>query len=50
MAKHDPVGIVAGSFGFFCSMLMLFFKFVPSISMHEVINLTIKDRNSRVET
>jgi len=39
-------GIVAGSFGFFCSMLMLFFKFVPSISMHEVINLAIKGQKS----
>jgi Ni/Fe-hydrogenase subunit HybB-like protein len=39
-------GIVAGSFGFFGSMLMLFFKFVPSVSMHEVTRLVFKERNS----
>jgi len=29
-------GIVFGSFGFFCLMLMLFFKLVPSVSIYEV--------------
>jgi Ni/Fe-hydrogenase subunit HybB-like protein len=37
-------GNVAGSFGFFCLMLMIFFKFVPSLSMHEMINFVMKDR------
>ena len=40
-------GIVAGSFGFFCMMLMIFFKFVPSLSMHEVIPLAMKERGLR---
>ncbi len=34
-------GIVAGSFGFFGLMLMIFFKLVPSVSMHEVIPLVM---------
>lgn len=52
MWDHDqwpgPVmwGIVAGSFGFFCLMLMIFFKFVPSLSMHEVTRLVMKEQNS----
>ncbi|HEY5994081.1 MAG TPA: polysulfide reductase, partial [Gallionellaceae bacterium] len=37
-------GIVAGSFGFFCMMLMIFFKLVPSVSMHEVIPLAMRER------
>ena len=39
-------GIVAGSFGFFCLMLMIFFKLVPSVSMHEVIPLVMKEGSS----
>jgi Ni/Fe-hydrogenase subunit HybB-like protein len=37
-------GIVFGSFGFFCLMLLLFFKLVPSISIYEVTGLIMKER------
>ena len=39
-------GIVAGSFGFFCLMLLIFFKLVPSVSMHEVIPMVLPERNA----
>ncbi|HEX5363818.1 MAG TPA: NrfD/PsrC family molybdoenzyme membrane anchor subunit [Gallionella sp.] len=39
-------GIVFGSFGFFCTMLMIFFKFVPSISIYEVAGLAIKEQQA----
>ncbi len=42
-------GIVAGSFGFFCMMLMIFFKLVPSVSMYEVINLVMNKQSKEQE-
>lgn len=40
-------GIVGGSFGFFCLMLMIFFKLVPCVSMYEVIQLVTENRDNR---
>ena len=37
-------GIVFGSFGFFCLMLTLFFKLVPSVSIYEVAGLAMKEQ------
>jgi len=39
-------GIVAGSFGFFCLMLMIFFKLVPSVSIYEVTALVMNESDS----
>jgi Ni/Fe-hydrogenase subunit HybB-like protein len=38
-------GQVVGSFGFFCLMLLIFFKLVPCLSMYEVIDFVTRDRD-----